>query len=334
MDDPNQQLEVAQKHIEQVLKQVDLRILELEKASESQWTEFRSTLMALKTSLQETQGHIQNEIDVAIGKLKGDLNQVGDLQQSQEILRLLKTWQQDKDDLHDTINNYIGLSETTERSYLFMFRVVGYGLLLLGLFETVNLFIPLKFLNPNWEIQIIAALVQRAAVLLLGVMLVFYKGINYRQPLEKKLLKILSYTCLLVGVGFLLLVPLLIRDTLRIDTYDIAQVNYQLTEKISQLQQVEEQVKQANSLKDVSVIFNRLKGQAPPPQIQDSQQLKKQLFTDIIQVKTKLKQQAEETRANQHFTLVKNSIQWTLSAMVASFLFIWIWRNTRWARFR
>ena len=53
-------------------------------------------------------------------------------------------------------------------------RWVGYGFLVLGLFDTIEIFIPAKFMNPSWEFQTFGALVERVTVPLIGFVLVFF----------------------------------------------------------------------------------------------------------------------------------------------------------------
>jgi hypothetical protein len=55
-----------------------------------------------------------------------------------------------------------------------IFRVLGYGLLLLALFDILEMFIPPGFMNPAWEFQTFGALVERVPVPLIGFVLVFY----------------------------------------------------------------------------------------------------------------------------------------------------------------
>jgi hypothetical protein len=209
---------------------------------------------------------------------------------------------------------------------------VGYGLLILAFLDIVNLLTPPNFANPTWELQIIAGLVQRAAILFLGLMLVFYKEGNFRPFWERILVKFLSYLSLVLGVGFILLVPLGILDTVRLNNQNNFQFNNKINQQSSQLQELGRQVTQASSLKDVTNLYIRLEGQPPPPQIQDPQQLKNKLLSDITQVANKAKTQAEAARGTQRFTLIKNSIGWNISTLLISIVFFLIWRITFWAR--
>ena len=67
-------------------------------------------------------------------------------------------------------------------------RWVGYGLLILALFDVIEMFIPARFMNPNWEFQTIGALVERVAVPLIGFAFVFLAGLNERSNIETNIL--------------------------------------------------------------------------------------------------------------------------------------------------
>ena len=79
------------------------------------------------------------------------------------------------------------LNQTTKEFSSFIFamvdslpiiRWIGYGLLLLALFDVIEMFIPARFMNSNWEFQTFGALVERVAVPLIGFVLVFFAGLN------------------------------------------------------------------------------------------------------------------------------------------------------------
>lgn len=55
-------------------------------------------------------------------------------------------------------------------------------------------------------------------------------------------------------------------------------------------------------------------------------------FSAIDRGENQLTKQVEFARSNQQFNLLKKSIKWNLGALVASALFITIWRSTIWAR--
>ena len=79
-------------------------------------------------------------------------------------------------------------------------RWVGYGLLVLFLFDLVETLVPLRLMNPVWEFQTMGTLVEIAAVPLIALGLVFFgEGIS-RAKLERPVLKSLSWLALLYGI--------------------------------------------------------------------------------------------------------------------------------------
>lgn len=217
---------------------------------------------------------------------------------------------------------------------LSIIRWVGYGLLILALFDVIEIFIPARFMNPSWEFQTIGALVERVAVPLIGFVLVFFAGLNERGRVEVIVLKILSWLTLLLGIIYFIIVPLGIVNTVRINT----QINRQITVRLNQQKSVIEQVKKTvdgpiNESQMQQLLARLNGGRAPEIESpEELQQAKKQVSTFINQGENQLTKQVEVARSNQQFNLLKKSIKWNLGALIAGALFITMWRSTIWAR--
>ena len=69
-------------------------------------------------------------------------------------------------------------------------RWIGYGLLVLALFDVIEMFFPVRFMNPNWDFQTIVALLEKVAVLLIGFAFVFLVELNEEGNKEGIVLKI------------------------------------------------------------------------------------------------------------------------------------------------
>lgn len=210
-------------------------------------------------------------------------------------------------------------------------RMVGYGLLVLALFDTIQLFISPSFMNPGWELQTMGGLIERVPVPILGFALVFFGEDYNRTGLEDILLKLLSWLTLLLAVVSLLLIPLGINNTLRLNTLNNQQISAQAQQQISQLQQIEEQVQGGTTeqLQTLGLELNRL---GLPIDNQNPEQLRTEILNNIPIARERVQTQAAQQTANQRQTLLKNSVKWNLGALVASVLFFMIWRGTRWAR--
>ena len=214
-------------------------------------------------------------------------------------------------------------------------RWVGYGLLVLFLFDLVEIFVPSRFMNPVWEFQTMGTLVERAAVPLIAFALVFFGESKSRSQLERPVLKSLSWLALLYGLVMLLLVPLGVVNTLRIDRQNNAQITTQVTQQMTQIKQVKDQMAKATTKEKMQEFLSLLDSQGRVPDIQDSQQLEevtKNFSSFITQTENSLKSQAETTRSSKRLALLKNSVKWNLGALVSGSLFLLIWRFTSWAR--
>lgn len=206
------------------------------------------------------------------------------------------------------------------------FRLVGYGLLMLALFDLIYILVPLQLMNPIWEFQTIGGLVERVPIPLLGLMLVFYGEGTSRKKWEIILLKLLSWASLLIGFLFLLLVPLLVVNTSRLNN----QVSSQVTQQLTQLQQLENQVSNGTP-QDINELATRL-NQGRPVDIKDPQQLKSRLLSEITKAKNTIQPQTTAALADRRLALLKNAAKWLLGSLVSGVLFIYMWNTTRWAR--
>ena len=214
-------------------------------------------------------------------------------------------------------------------------RWVGYGLLVLFLFDLVETLVPLRLMNPVWEFQTMGTLVEIAAVPLIALGLVFFgEGIS-RAKLERPVLKSLSWLALLYGMVMLLLIPLGAVNTLRIDRQNNARITTQVAQQMTQIKQVKDQMATATTKEKMQELLSLLELEDRFPDIQESQQLEevtKNLSSFITQEENSVKSEAEAIRASERLALVKNSVKWNLGALVSGILFILIWRFTSWAR--
>ena len=220
---------------------------------------------------------------------------------------------------------------TTDNRSIHRFRWVGYGLLGYAFMDVVQLLYPPKFFNPAWEVQTIGSLVERVIVPLLGMALVFFGEFYDRNRLEKILLKVLSWTCLGLSIVCLLVIPLGVFGTARLDSQNDQQVNRQAEQQLSQFSKIEGQLSQSNP-NDIQALAAKVG--IPIDPIKAPQVLKTEILSRLTTVRSNVQTQIEENRATQKQTLFKNSIKWNLGALLASSLFFVLWKSSDWARER
>ncbi|MGE5657625.1 MAG: HpsJ family protein [Actinomycetota bacterium] len=214
---------------------------------------------------------------------------------------------------------------------IYRLRWVGYGLLVLSLFDTISVLTPPDFLNPVWELQTIGALVERVPVPLLGLALIFFGEEYDRTDWEEIVLKALSWITLLLALFFLLMLPLGIFNTLRVNSQNSQQITAQSQQQLTQLQQVQDRLTKGSpeELKTLASELNRL---GLPVNTQQPEELKTQILSKIPQAKQQLETQVKTVQSNQRLALFKNAVKWILGALISSILFFILWRGTSWAR--
>ncbi|WP_218082431.1 HpsJ-like protein, cyanoexosortase A-associated [Anthocerotibacter panamensis] len=205
-----------------------------------------------------------------------------------------------------------------------LFRLVGYGLLLLTAFDLAGIFFPPHFADPVWEFQMVGRLVEGVGVPLLALTMIFYGEASLR---ELTILKILSWLTLVVGLLYLLLLPLGLSTTWRINTQNNREVSNQINQQLAQIQQRKEILNQASD-RDLDAFFLSLKRQSRATGIKSSQELRSRLFTEIARIEGQVKALADARRLEALQGLLKNSAKWNLGALVSGFLFLLIWRIT------
>lgn len=216
----------------------------------------------------------------------------------------------------------------SQQGSITIFRCLGYGLLALALFDTIEMLVPPNFLNPGWEFQTIGGLIERVPVPLIGFVMIFFGELYSRAKWELHLLKFLSWMTLFLGVIFILFVPLGIINTVRLNTQSIAQIKTASTQQMSQAEQLEKQLSQTSP----EQINNFLKSQGRSLEGKKPEEVKSQLISEVSRAKEQIKIQAEATQSLQGLKLIKTSAKWNLGALVAAVLFISIWKGTGWAR--
>jgi hypothetical protein len=212
-----------------------------------------------------------------------------------------------------------------------LFRWVGYGLLILAFFDVVDILFPPQLMNPAWEFQAVGSLVERVPVPLIGLILVFFDGAVSRGRWEKWVLKLLSWAAVIVGILFLLLIPILIGDAVRLNNQNNVQVGAQVSQQSVQIQQLRNQLDQASS-QNLEILYERLTTQGRAGTLGGPQDLKQQLTTEVAQAEQRLQAGAAAARENRAKNLFKSAGKWGLGALISGVLFIRIGQGTRWSR--
>ncbi len=218
---------------------------------------------------------------------------------------------------------------------LALWRWIGYGFLILFCFDVIEILVPPDFLNPRWEFQAMGAIIERMAIPLIALLLIFYGGNYLRSRWEAPILKTLSWLTLVVGIILILLIPLGIVNTIRIDRQNNNQIQQQVDQRREVLQQLETRLEQVQTEAEMELLLTQISRSGDAPQIQDVEQLKqiKENLSEFIEnSRTQITNQSETTRGQRRLSLLESSVKWNLGALISAVLWITAWRLTRWAR--
>jgi hypothetical protein len=209
---------------------------------------------------------------------------------------------------------------------LVLFRVVGYGLLILTLFDVVSALVPPQFNNPGWQFQTAGGFVERSAVPLIGFVLIFYGNQELRKKRELLVLKALSWLALLSAIFYFLLVVVFFVTLPTLNDRAQAQISAQFDPKITQAKQIQTEL-----------------GKMSTPQLEAFMKSSRTQITDVTAFKAKAMQEAATIEKNlqdqssinqgsQRMALIKSAVKWGLGALVTGVLFVRLWAGTAWAR--
>lgn len=239
-------------------------------------------------------------------------------------------------------------NDSSENRSVYRLRWVGYGFLVFALVDTIASLVPSEVLSnnpPQWLFQTIGKLIETSVVPLLGFAFVFFGEFFERAAVEKILLKILSWICLLLTVVSLLLIPPLIGSTLQLTSQSQAQISQALQQeqakadlRLAQINQLETQLNRSNP-EELEQLRSQLTQLNIGPIPTNPQELKTTVLSRIKDARDKLEvgkstlqQQAQAKQASQQNELMKNAVKWSIGAVIAAVLFFILWRSTGWAR--
>ncbi len=212
-------------------------------------------------------------------------------------------------------------------------RIVGYGLLMMAVVDVINIFIPPQLMNPDWEFQTIGALIERIPVTFLGIVFVFYEDTNYRTPIEKMILKIISWSCLVFAIFLILAIPLNINNAFRIYHKYNASINYQIVPRLEVIKDFQTQIESANSNDSIAKILQKQSSKKVEiPESIDINNFKDSITEKLQKEENSLQEIAQNGRNKKRNRLLRNIIKYNLGALISIFLLIFVWKNTFWAR--
>ena len=205
----------------------------------------------------------------------------------------------------------------------FLLRFTGYTLLILTVSNTVSTVIPPQLMDPKWEFDTIETLVGQAPIPLIGLTLVFYGGLRYRRQLEKLWLRPLAILAIVVGIVFLLMIPLGWANSMRLNQQDQQASDQQLAQQRAQFEQIESRLSSMPAPEIVQEA-QRLQVQLPNPTDQDPESIKSTILDQLKTRRTEVEAQAQATRERQQLQHTKTTVKTLLGALISGACFIYM----------
>ncbi len=215
-----------------------------------------------------------------------------------------------------------------ESSTVRYMRWAGYAFLALAVSDFVESVVPPRFMNPDWELQLMAAAIERSPVAVLGFLFIFQAEWLRRARWERWLLPWISWGALASGVAFVLMIPLLITNTFRVDAGGEKQISEQLDQQMSQTKALQDAVvaAQGEKLADVLKQAGRI-GDGKDPET-----ARQEILAELGKARQELQRRAQEARDSQKLQIYKNTFKHTTQAAIVGAVLIAFWLGTGWAR--
>jgi hypothetical protein len=211
--------------------------------------------------------------------------------------------------------------------------LIGYGFLGLSLFDHINIIYPVEISNPSWIVETIGQISERIPILWIGLLLVFFRREGYIRKAEIRGLKFLSWLCLLLGIIYLILIPMMIGNTVRLSQLIDTQIEARASQQTERLKRARDQVSQTKE-QDISAYLRYQNSQTGLPQTITPEKFKENLLQKANKDISELTANSQALKATQVGSLVKRTVKWSLGNLLSTFVCIWVWYQTRWTRIK
>ena len=224
------------------------------------------------------------------------------------------------------------VNEIVEQKSSQIINLVGYIILFLTLLDYAFLLVSANFFDPSWAYSTAGNLVENVWAFLLGFLLIFYRrDQDLIKQREFTFLSFLSWFALVIGIGYFLITPVIVGNAFRINRSQQSQVVVQIKQQESQAKQYSQQLNRA-SQEQLNNLFQKYQKQSPNKEVTSPQQLKEDILTKIQHQQETAQKQLQTRSSKQKISLLKNTVKWSIGAIISGISFILIWRYTKWTR--
>lgn len=223
----------------------------------------------------------------------------------------------------------LAFSITDNQRFFLILNWLGYVLLFASVVDYFLILYPPQLTDPSWELETFGRMVDNAWVLLLSLILIFLPTRTNIRRFEVNFLSFLRWMILLGGIIFILLLPLGLVNTQRINQQTLEQLSVQQQNRQEQLNNLQ----QALNNQDVSQEELQQLGQAlgidEPAQTED---IRGAINEEIDQRQEQLRQQVENAKSERFKQLIRQTVRTHIGGLLIGVFLLRLWWEARWVK--
>lgn len=207
--------------------------------------------------------------------------------------------------------------------------IIGYAMTIASLADFIYLLFPLQLQNPTWELQTLGSLVEQGWGFLVALALIFSRYFLENQKeirhIELGILKGIRWLVLGLAILFILSIPLLVSDTLRLYRTIPQQIATADAAQLVQIQQIEAQLDRTVDPQIVRAIGQSVGLEPQSLQGTSLSELKSTVKNRLTAAQSSITARVTATQQQQSKQLIKSSARTLYAGLIISFTFILIW---------
>ena len=206
---------------------------------------------------------------------------------------------------------------------------LGYVLLFASVVDYALIIYPPQLTDPNWELETFSRMVDHAWILLLSLILIFLPTRTNIRRLEISFLSFLRWMVLLGGVIFILLLPLGLLNTQRINQETVEELSIEQQNRQQQLSNLQEAINTQNVSEEDLQQLGQALGIDQPAQTED---LRGAINEEIDQQQEQLRQQVEIERGERFEELIRRTVRTHIGGLLIGVFLLRLWWEAKWVK--
>lgn len=236
------------------------------------------------------------------------------------------------DDIFLKISNFPDKNEPDPELYRIL-PLIGYFMIIMTIFDFIYVMFPLNLKNPEWELSVIGSFSDQSWGLLIGIGFVltgfFGNALGQVWLIEIRLLVLIRWGLLLLGIVYLLALPLVFSNTGRL----VSQIETEFTQRVERQEQLISEVK-ANlseiSNKDQLLQLAQAIGiSIPNVDSLTPAEIQQEIQQQLPKISQEIPERAKQEQDNRTKLIVKRSTKAGFQLTILAIINIWVWYKMR-----